>query len=130
VLLSVALISDPDVYSHDFDLYHLSCVLFFGVCFRIGTAAKSDARTAAETPAYSPGTDTQTHASVGSRRQYFAINGSKFDQGTSRATHDNIALYTYTSASSHIAVTEFGHVITGWPLDHDNVLDYSPRTDT
>jgi hypothetical protein len=59
MLLAVALISDPDVYSgsHDFDLYHLICVLFFGVCFRIGTAAKSDARTAAETPAYSPGTD-------------------------------------------------------------------------
>ena len=57
---SLNLISDPDVYSgsHDFDLYHLICVLFFGVCVRIGTAAKSDARTAAETPAYSPGTDT------------------------------------------------------------------------
>ena len=41
MLLAVALISDPDVYSHDFDLYHLICVLFFGVCFRIGTAAKS-----------------------------------------------------------------------------------------
>ena len=57
MLLAVALISDPDVYSHDFDLCHFICVLFFGVCFRIGTAAKSDARTAAETPAYSPGTD-------------------------------------------------------------------------
>ena len=58
MLLAVALISDPDVYSHEFDLSHFICVLFFGVCVRIGTAAKSDARTAAETPAYSPGTDT------------------------------------------------------------------------